>query len=126
MVSIVWAPFSNFMQTPTGRTESEKRFPRFTFQYTQSLPNVLDNDFNFGKIDFKTEYEKQYLNGQKTSLLLQEVMPWAMFRLRIYTIQCLTTLPKKRLFSVLLLPEETVLRPCFLMSFSLMNMFSFR
>ncbi|MWB93447.1 carboxypeptidase-like regulatory domain-containing protein [Flavobacterium sp. GA093] len=71
MMSIMWAPFSNFMQTPTGRNESEKRFPRFTFQYTQSLPNVLDNDFAFGKIDFKTEYEKNYLNGQKTSLLLQ-------------------------------------------------------
>ncbi|PIF31658.1 carboxypeptidase-like protein [Flavobacterium sp. 9] len=71
MLSIVWAPFSDFMQTPTGRNESEKRFPRFTFQYTQSLPNVLENDFNFGKIDFKTEYEKKYLNGQKTSLLLQ-------------------------------------------------------
>ncbi|WP_433813968.1 DUF5686 family protein [Flavobacterium johnsoniae] len=71
MLSIVWAPFSDFMQTPTGRTESDKRFPRFTLQYTQSLPNVLDNDFNFGKIDFKTEYEKKYLNGQKTSLLLQ-------------------------------------------------------
>ena len=71
MASIVWAPFSDFMQTPTGRTETEKRFPRFTFQYTQSLPNVLENDFTFGKIDFKTEYEKKYLNGQKTSLLLQ-------------------------------------------------------
>lgn len=71
MVSIVWAPFSDFMQTPTGRNESDKRFPRFTFQYTQSLPNVLDNDFTFGKIDFKTEYEKKYLNGQKTSALLQ-------------------------------------------------------
>ena len=71
MISIVWAPFSDFMQTPTGRTESDKRFPRFTFQYTQSLPNVLENDFTFGKIDFKTEYEKKYLNGQKTSLLLQ-------------------------------------------------------
>jgi hypothetical protein len=71
MVSIVWAPFSNFMQTPTGRNESDKRFPRFTFQYTQSLPDVLGNDFTFGKIDFKTEYEKKYLNGQKTSLLLQ-------------------------------------------------------
>lgn len=71
MLSVVWAPFSGFMQTPTGRTESDKRFPRFTFQYTQTLPDVLDNDFNFGKIDFKTEYEKQYLNGQKTSLLLQ-------------------------------------------------------
>jgi len=71
MISIVWAPFSNFMQTPTGRNESDKRFPRFTFQYTQSLPDVLGNDFTFGKIDFKTEYEKKYLNGQKTSLLLQ-------------------------------------------------------
>ncbi len=71
MASIVWAPFSDFMQTPTGRTETEKRFPRFTFQYTQSLPNVLENDFTFSKIDFKTEYEKKYLNGQKTSLLLQ-------------------------------------------------------
>ena len=71
MVSIAWSPFSGFMQTPTGRTESEKRFPKFTFQYTQSLPNVLENDFSFAKIDFKTEYEKKYLNGQKTSLLLQ-------------------------------------------------------
>ena len=71
MLSIVWAPFSDFMQTPTGRNETEKRFPRFTFQYTQSLPNVLDNDFTFSKIDFKTEYEKKYLNGQKTSFLLQ-------------------------------------------------------
>ncbi|WJS95381.1 DUF5686 and carboxypeptidase regulatory-like domain-containing protein [Flavobacterium johnsoniae] len=71
MASIVWAPFSDFMQTPTGRTESDKRFPRFTFQFTQSLPDVLDNDFKFSKIDFKTEYEKKYLNGQKTSLLLQ-------------------------------------------------------
>ncbi|GIQ60279.1 hypothetical protein Flavo103_34150 [Flavobacterium collinsii] len=71
MVSIVWAPFSPFMQTPTGRTETDKKFPRFTFQYTQSLPNVMENDFTFGKIDFKAEYEKKYLNGQKTSLLLQ-------------------------------------------------------
>nr|WP_315221333.1 DUF5686 family protein [uncultured Flavobacterium sp.] len=71
MASIVWAPFSDFMQTPSGRTETDKQFPKFTFQYTQSLPNVLDNDFSFAKIDFKTEYEKKYLNGQKTNLLLQ-------------------------------------------------------
>ncbi|WP_163410066.1 DUF5686 family protein [Flavobacterium ajazii] len=71
MASIVWAPFSDFMQTPTGRSETEKRFPRFTFQFTQSLPNVLDNDFTFSKIDFKTEYEKKHLNGQKTNFLLQ-------------------------------------------------------
>lgn len=71
MISLRWNPFSDYMQTPTGRIEVEKRFPKFTFQYTQSLPNVLQNDFEFSKLDFKTEYEKKYLNGQKTSLLFE-------------------------------------------------------
>nr|WP_315178248.1 DUF5686 family protein [uncultured Flavobacterium sp.] len=71
MVSLRWNPFSDYMQTPTGRIEVEKRFPKFTFQYTQSLPKVMQNDFEFRKFDFKTEYEKKYLNGQKTSLLFE-------------------------------------------------------
>lgn len=71
MVSLQWSPFSDFMQTPTGQIEIEKRFPKFSFQYTQSLGRVLNNDFDFSKFDFKTEYEKKYLNGQKTSLLFQ-------------------------------------------------------
>jgi hypothetical protein len=71
MVSLRWNPFSDYMQTPTGRIEVEKRFPKFTFQYTQSLPKVMQNDFEFSKFDFKTEYEKKYLNGQKTSLLFE-------------------------------------------------------
>lgn len=71
MISLRWNPFSDYMQTPTGRIEVEKRFPKFTFQYTQSLPKIWGNDFEFSKIDFKTEYEKKYLNGQKTSLLFE-------------------------------------------------------
>jgi hypothetical protein len=71
MVSLQWNPFSDFMQTPVGRIETEKRFPKFTFQYTQSLPKVLENDFDFGKIDFRGEYEKKYLDGQKTAVLLE-------------------------------------------------------
>jgi len=71
MVSLQWNPFSAYMQTPTGRIEVEKRFPKFTFQYIQSLPKVWDNNFEFGKIDFKTEYEKKYLNGHKTNLLFE-------------------------------------------------------
>jgi hypothetical protein len=70
IVSFQWNPFSDYMQTPTGRVEVEKRFPKFTLQFTQSLPKVWENDFTFNKIDFKTEYEKKYLNGQKTNLLL--------------------------------------------------------
>ncbi|WP_418264239.1 DUF5686 family protein [Flavobacterium faecale] len=70
-LSLQWNPFSDYMQTPNGKIEIEKRFPKFTFQFTQSLPKVLENDFTFTKLDFKTEYEKKYLNGQKTNLLLQ-------------------------------------------------------
>ena len=69
--SLQWNPFSDYMQTEDGRLEIEKRFPKFTFQFTQTIPKWLGNDFVFGKIDFRTEYEKKYLNGQKTSLLLQ-------------------------------------------------------
>lgn len=70
-VAIQWNPLSDYMQTPYGRLEVEKRYPKFTFQYTQALPHVLGNDFEFAKIDFRTEYEQKYLNGQKTALLVE-------------------------------------------------------
>ncbi len=70
-VSLQWNPFSDYMQTENGRFEVEKRFPKFTFQFTQSIPNWLQNDFLFHKIDFRTEYEKKYINGQKTSVLVE-------------------------------------------------------
>ncbi|WP_445717088.1 DUF5686 family protein [Flavobacterium sp.] len=66
-----WNPFSNYMQTPMGKIEYEKKHPKFSLQLTQALPNVLDNDFTFSKIDFKTYYELPYLSGQKSSILLQ-------------------------------------------------------
>jgi hypothetical protein len=71
MLSLRWNPFSDYMQTPTGRIEVEKRFPKFTFQFTQALPKIWQNDFEFSKIDFKAEYEKKYFNGQKTSFLFE-------------------------------------------------------
>lgn len=71
MVSIQWNPFSDFMQTPSGRVEIEKRFPKFTFQVMQTLPGILNNDFEFGKFDFRGEYEKKYLNGQRSAVLVE-------------------------------------------------------
>ena len=70
-VAIQWNPFSGYLQTPDDRIESEKRFPKFTLQYTQSIPKLIGNDFNFGKIDFRTVYEKKYINGQKSAFLLE-------------------------------------------------------
>lgn len=71
MVAVQWNPFSDYMQTPNGKIEFEKRFPKFSFQFTKSLPNFFANDFDFGKIDTRIEYEKKYLNGQKSAVLLQ-------------------------------------------------------
>jgi hypothetical protein len=71
LVSAQWNPFSDYMQTPNGKIEFEKRFPKFAFQFTKSLPNFFANDFDFGKIDTRIEYEKKYLNGQKSAVLLQ-------------------------------------------------------
>ena len=70
-VALQWNPYSDYMQTPVGRSEVERRFPKFTFQVTRSLTNVLENDFDFMKLDFRTEYEQRYLSGQKTSALVQ-------------------------------------------------------
>jgi hypothetical protein len=66
-----WSPNSNFMKTPDGVSEMSKKFPQFTFQVSKSLPEVLGNDFDFTKIDFRAMYEKKYINGHKSALLLQ-------------------------------------------------------
>jgi hypothetical protein len=71
MVSLQWNPFSDFMQTPNGKVEFEKRFPKFTLQFTKTLSNLWGNDFDFGKIDVRAEYEKKYLNGQRSAILIQ-------------------------------------------------------
>lgn len=70
-VSIQWNPFSDFMYTPDSTFEIEKKYPKFTFQFTQTIPNLLNNDFVFTKIDLQGEYEKKYVNGQKTSVFVQ-------------------------------------------------------
>ncbi len=69
--AIEWNPFSGYMQTPSGRLEIEKRFPKFSFQFTKTIPNVLGNDFDFSKIDLRIIHEIPYLSGQMTSFTLQ-------------------------------------------------------
>ncbi len=70
-LSLQWNPFSGYMQTGNGRIEIEKRFPKFSFQYTKSIPNFLGNDFDFSKLDFKITQEIPYLSGQNTSFVIQ-------------------------------------------------------
>jgi hypothetical protein len=49
-----WNPFSDYMQTPTGRVEVEKRFPKFTFQYTQSHQKSWTMILNLAKLILKS------------------------------------------------------------------------
>ena len=58
-VSFQWNPFSDFMQTPQGRLETERGYPKFAMQYTQFVSGFFKSDFNFGKFDFRAEYEKK-------------------------------------------------------------------
>ena len=69
--SMQWNPFSDFMQTPNGKIEIEKRFPIFSLQLTQTIPDFLGNNFDFTKIDFRFKYQKKFINGQKSTFLLQ-------------------------------------------------------
>ncbi len=69
--SLQWNPFSDYMQTPSGRIEIDKRFPKFSFQVTQTIPSVFGSDFNFSKFDCTVSQEIPYLSGQRSSVLLQ-------------------------------------------------------
>lgn len=71
MISFRWNPNSDYMQTPTGREEVKKRYPKITLQFTQSLPAVWNNDFVFSKIDFRTDYNINHLDGQQTYFVLE-------------------------------------------------------
>ncbi len=71
LFALQWNPFSGYMQTPSGRLEIEKRFPKFSLQITKSIPGFLDSNFDFTKFDFKIEHEIPFLSGQKTTFLMQ-------------------------------------------------------
>lgn len=71
VISLQWNPWSDYMQTPNGRLEIVKRFPKFTMQLTKAFPNVLGNELEFGKIEVRTDYERKFINRQKISVLAE-------------------------------------------------------
>ncbi len=69
-LSFQWNPFSEYMQAQEEKRTLKDGFPQFTLQVSQSLPNVLDGDFNFTKFNFKAFYVKRSLNKTRTEILL--------------------------------------------------------
>lgn len=70
-LSLEWSPYSIFLQSPQNILEVEKNYPKFLIELTQALPNVLESNLNFTKVDTRIQFEKKYLSGHKTTLLWQ-------------------------------------------------------
>lgn len=69
--SIQWNPYSKFMQTPNGLLETEKNYPKFTFQFSKSIPNLWKNSYDFGAMDFRFDYQKKFRSNHKLQFLLE-------------------------------------------------------
>ncbi|AMA48274.1 MULTISPECIES: DUF5686 family protein [Flavobacterium] len=66
-----WNPFSKYMQTPSGRIEYRKEYPRFTFQFSKTFPNSLNDVFQYTRFDFRFEYQKKVFNNHKIDFQLE-------------------------------------------------------
>ncbi|TGD57270.1 DUF5686 family protein [Flavobacterium humi] len=69
--SLQWNPFSQYMQTPNGKIEIDKKFPKFTFQFSKTLPALWKNSFDFGKVDVRFDYQKKFNSNHKLSFLFE-------------------------------------------------------
>lgn len=69
-ISLQWSPFSVFALHSNGFIETKSGYPKFTFQYTKSFNKVMDGDFNFSKLDFRTIQEFKSQNGTTTQIVL--------------------------------------------------------
>jgi len=59
-VSLQWNPFSTY-EIVDGETKNiVDGYPKFTLQYSKSFRNVLNADFNFSKLDFRTIHKINY------------------------------------------------------------------
>ena len=70
-VSLQWNPFSKYMQTPNKTIEIDKNYPKFTFQFSKTIPKLWNNDFDFGKVEFRFDYQKKFNSNHKLMFLFE-------------------------------------------------------
>lgn len=66
-IAIQWNPFSKI--DPKKNIVSKNGFPQFSLQYTKSFKNILNADFNFSKLDFRTVHKINYKSKEAFSLI---------------------------------------------------------
>ncbi|OYU83571.1 MAG: hypothetical protein CFE24_10620 [Flavobacterium sp. BFFFF2] len=70
-VACQWNPFSYLLETPYNRIEMARHYPRFTLQWTQTLPWADTEFIRFNKFDARIEYEFAHYDGAKTFVFIE-------------------------------------------------------
>lgn len=71
LASLHWNPFSKFMQTPRGKMEYDKNYPKFSFQFVKTLNGIAHNTYNFGSVNFRFDYQYKFNSNHKTMFLTE-------------------------------------------------------
>lgn len=69
-ISLQWSPFSNYEFRDDVLIETKEGFPKFTLQYTKSVKDVFNSNFNFSKFDFRTIYQLNHSNNSRSKVTL--------------------------------------------------------
>ena len=69
--ALQWTPYSKYMNSPIGKLQVTKGFPKITAQIAKSFENVFDGDFNFTQFNFKIEHTIEAIAKSSTSFLIQ-------------------------------------------------------
>lgn len=65
-VALQWNPFNTSQTSDNGNQTIIEGYPKFTLQYTKSFKDVLNADFNFSKLDFKTIHKIKHNKNSYT------------------------------------------------------------
>lgn len=69
-ISAQWSPFSEFNDPSSNIKETKTGYPKFTVQYTKSLANVFNGNFNFSKLDVRIVQQLNYSKESNTQIVL--------------------------------------------------------
>ena len=69
-ISLQWNPFSIYERYEDRVKEKKEGFPKFALQLTQSFKSVVNGDFNFFKVDFRTRHQFRYNKDSYSEVVL--------------------------------------------------------
>ena len=70
-LALQYNPNSEYMNAPVGKLTIKNNYPQFTLQVAKSFDNILNGDFNFTQVNFRTLYKVKQLQRVSTSFMLE-------------------------------------------------------